>query len=145
MVKEYKVVEGTAFDADTPDKVVNLLLRFIQSGERVRLFYGDARTGRDYGEEYWIMGRIGRSTGQVRVPLIINNVRSWGGPAILTGSIVRITVDKRNVYVHPHYQCKVEVKGNTVYLNGSEWGKAKTHEKAVKLAKFVSGESNSKA
>jgi len=141
---EYKVVEGVSFDKDTPDAVIRVLLSNMKSRQRVRLFYGDPKTGRDYGEEFDIMGYIGKSAGQVKIPLLINNSRSIGGFPMITGIIVRITVDKWDVYRHPKYHCDVTVKGNEVYLNGKLHAVCKTNEKAKKLAAFFRGDSNVK-
>lgn len=139
-----KVVNGVTFSASTPEKVVNALLRYMGTGQRVRIFYGDAKTGRDWGEEYDVMGYIGKSTESVKIPLIVNNARSFGGSGVLDGNIVRITVDKKNIYVHPKYRCNVTVKGNEVYLNGKIHARCKNHEKAEKLAAFFRGDSNVK-
>ena len=145
MASAKKIVNGIEFDADTPDRVVDIILRYMGNyNQRIRVFYGDPKTGRDYGEEYNIMGYVGRSGGTVKIPLLINNTRSFGGPGLLDGIIVRITVDKRNVYVHPKYKCDVVVKGNEVYLNGKLHARCKTHEKAEKLAAFYRGDSNVK-
>ena len=141
---EYKIVNGTYYDKDTPDKVIQVLERFRGTDQRIRIFYGDPKTGRDYGEEHWTMGYVGRSTGPVKIPLLVYSTRSYGGPGLSESSIVRITVDKRNLYVHPKYHCNVTVKGNEVYLNGKIHARAKTHEKAMKLAAFFRGDSNIK-
>ena len=74
---------------------------------RVRLHYGDTDTGRDWMDRYDVTGRIGRSMGPVKVPLVIANCRSMGGPAILENCIVRIRhANKKNggdLYRHPKY------------------------------------------
>lgn len=49
------------------------------------------------------MGCIGHSTGQYKVPLLINNRRAFGGTAIATEHIVKITINKVPVYQHPNY------------------------------------------
>ena len=140
---EYKIVNGTYYSKDTPDKVIQILERFMGTDQRIRVFYGDPKTGRDYGEEYDNMGYVRRSMGPIKIPLLVHNSRSFGGGGLI-GDIVRITVDKRNVYVHPKYHCKVTVKGSDVYLNGTIHARAKTHEKAMKLAAFFRGDSNIK-
>src|SRR3990172_10334999 len=83
--------------------VNELLSELVHTDRCVRLFYGDKETGRDWGEEYDITGTVGRSTGTEPIFLLINNKRCYGGPAILTDSIVRMFVDRREVYVHPLY------------------------------------------
>lgn len=143
-MNEYKIVNGTYYDKDTPDKVIQILERFRGTNQRIRVFYGDTKTGRNYGDEFDTMGYVRRSMGPIKVPILVHNSRSIGGGHMLDSSIVRITVDKRNVYIHPKYYCKVTVKGNEVYLNGKIHARAKTHEKAMKLAAFFRGDSNIK-
>lgn len=137
-----KIVKGIEFDANTPERVVNILLSYMDTQQRIRLFYGDSKTGRDWGETYNTMGYVRKSTGQIKIPLLINNSRSMGGEGILTGNIVRITVDKRNIYVHPKYKCNVTVKGKDVYLNGKLHISSPTIEKAKRAADFLSGKAN---
>lgn len=148
-----KVVNGVEFDAKTPERVVSTLLNYMGTGQRIRVFYGDTKTGRDWCEEYDTMGYVSRSTGQVKIPLLINNRKSWGGGGILDDCIVRITVDRRDVYRHPKYHIgKITFKPSPypefpygVWINGKNHANFKTAEKAQKWAKFISGESNSKA
>ena len=144
MATNYKVVDGTSFDPKTPNEVIHLLLHYMQSRQRIRVFYGDPKTGKDWGEEYNTMGYVGRSMGPVKIPLIVNNSRSFGGDGMLTGNIVRITINRQNVYLHPKYHISVTVKGNNVYMNGKLYAVCKSNEKARKLAMFLKGDSNVK-
>lgn len=103
-VIEYMRLEsGTCYHAKTPAKVAYILERARDEGHRLRLFYGDAETGRDWLEECDTMGTIGRSTGTIKVPLLIRNARSSGGPAILDHCIVKITRNHEVLYEHPKY------------------------------------------
>lgn len=154
MAIETKIVDGIEFDKNTPDRVVRVLLNLMNQRprQRVRLFYGDQKTGRDYCEEYDTMGYIGRSGGRVSIPLLINNKNSSGGPGILTGSIVRITVNRMDYYRHPKYHIgKVELKPSVystvpygVFINGKNYANFKTAEKARKWAEFIQGNTNTK-
>lgn len=154
MANDYKVVDGVSFDKDTPDKVCRLLLAFMNTSPRVRvrLFYGDRKTGKDWCEEWMTMGYIGRSGGRVSVPLLINNKTSTGGPHILDGCIVRITVDRKDVYRHPHYHIGKITFGASgysdypygVFIDGKNHANFKTQEKARKWADFIQGKSNIK-
>lgn len=78
----------TWFDSDTPYKVRTLLERYRRSGKELRIFYGDRQTGRDWLEEFDTVGTIGRSTGAMKVPLLM--IDEYGGTAISTNSIVRL-------------------------------------------------------
>jgi hypothetical protein len=95
----------TTFHNETPAAVRRELERARVLGYRVRLHYGSQATGRDWLEGYGTEGYIGRSTGRVRVPLIVHNARSTGGPAILDHWIVRIVTAAggRELYRHPNW------------------------------------------
>jgi hypothetical protein len=73
----------THFHTETPPAVRRILESARQSGTRLRVFYGDAKTGAPWLEESDVLGRIGRSMGPVRVPLILARANSSGGPALL--------------------------------------------------------------
>lgn len=154
----YKIVNGTAYHIQTPDNLVNLLERIRLSGRRVRLFYGDVKTGRDWLEEYDTMGVISRSTGEIAVPILIRNKRSLGGSPILDHCIVKVTVDGNPVYVHPNYhQHQLFIDSTPVTINGKVYqatvciqdrGIPKPHarfetvEKAVRWLDFITGRKN---
>ena len=149
-----KIINGYEFDKNTPEDVADILLRYMYDGSvRIRLFYGDTKTGKDWCEEYDTMGYVGGSTGKVKIPLLINNRKSSGGLAILTGSIVRITIDKFEVYRHPKYHIgKVEVKATElpnlpygVWISGKNYANFKTLVQAQKWAEFIKGNTNSKS
>ena len=152
MVNDYKVIDGVAFGKDTPDKVCRILYDAIRSRQRIRLFYGDRKTGKDWIEEYDTMGYVVRSANFNNVPLLVSNNRSMGGSYILLDSIVRITIDKRTVYQHPKYHIgKIEIRPSPyqgysygVFINGENHANFKTKEKAEKWVKFIKGESNIK-
>ena len=149
-----KIINGYEFDKNTPEDVVDILLRYMyDTSVRIRLFYGDTKTGKDWCEEYDTMGYVGGSTGKVKIPLLINNRKSSGGHAILTGSIVSITIDKFEVYRHPKYHIgKVEVKATElpnlpygVWISGKNYANFKTLVQAQKWAEFIKGNTNSKS
>lgn len=149
-----KIINGYEFDKNTPDDVVDTLLWYMHDRNvRIRVFYGDTKTGKDWCEEYMTMGYVSGSTGTVKIPLLINNRNSWGGSPILTGSIVRITVDKKDVYRHPKYHIgKVELKPSGyanvpygVWIDGKNHANFKTPIQAQKWAEFIKGNTNSKS
>lgn len=100
---QYVIVNGTAYHAETPQAVINLLENSRQSGTRLRVFYGDTATGRDWLEENDVCGRVGRSTGTIKIPLLIKSSLSTGGSALLDNCIVKIMIGKNVVYQHPAY------------------------------------------
>lgn len=102
--KEYKqTANGTCYHIETSDEVINVLENAIATNERIRVFYGDKETGRDWCEEYDTIGTIGRSTGSIKIPLLIKRIDSTGGGSLLTHCIVKVTQNKREVYKHPEY------------------------------------------
>jgi hypothetical protein len=100
------------WDAETPQAVKDALLTAKASGQRVRLFYGDRVTGRDWGEENDVTGTVSASSGWFKCLILLANARSYGGPAILTGRIVRLLVNGREVYRHPTYNQPTYIIGN---------------------------------
>ena len=99
----------------TPSRVATLLNNLSMSQQRIRLVYGDTTTGKDWLEEYDVIGTIGRSAGIKQVPLLINNSRSTGGGAILDHCILKIVdvKSKRVLYQHEKYK---EPKFEIVFL-----------------------------
>lgn len=86
--KQYKVLYGTAFHIDTPDRVAYLLHTARENNTRLRLHYGDIKTGEAWGDTE--TGYIGRSNGSIKIPLNIYSKRSMGGGAILDHCIIKI-------------------------------------------------------
>ena len=111
-----KVINGTTFHDETPIAVCNILNDAISSrlSKRIRIFFGDKETGKDWNEFYDTIGYVGCSSGLIKIPLMIHNTRSTGGGAILDHCIVKITVDKKTVYQHPKYHCPIVIKGCSV-------------------------------
>ena len=99
--------DATTYHAETPESLRQLLERIRLNKWRVRFYWGDAETGRDWGEQYDITGRLGRSMGPCKVPILLHNSRSLGGGAILDHCIVKIEfANKRDggtLYIHPSY------------------------------------------
>lgn len=88
--KQYQMVNGTYYDARTREDLIALLEKVRQNHQRIRLFYGDAATGKAWDDGFPERGTLGRSMGPTKVPLLIKTVRSWGGEAILDHCIVRV-------------------------------------------------------
>jgi hypothetical protein len=102
--EQYKVLNGTYYHIETPDDMVELLEYHRQAGTRLRFYFGDIKTGRDWGELNDIYGTIDRSTGPCKIPILLHNSRSIGGGAILTHCVVKLSTSKRKkLYQHPEY------------------------------------------
>lgn len=104
-MKEYNVVNGTSYDIRTPEAVIRVLEQTRINRSRIHVSLGDTDTGRDWLEENMVTGYIGRSTGSVKIPLIVHNARSMGGPGLLDHCIVRIRYASGGhvLYQHPSY------------------------------------------
>ncbi len=106
MESKYKEVNGTSYNSTTNDEVIRILEICRQNKTRIVLDYGDVNTGKSWGETNDITGYIGRSTGSIKIPILVHNKRSMGGGAILDSSIVRIvtSLGKCELYCHSNYQ-----------------------------------------
>ena len=104
---EYQTVNETSFNKETNLKVIQVLENARKNHFRIKLFYGDIETGRDWGAINDIVGYVGRSNGNFKIPILLYNSKSiWGG-SILDDCIVKIEyANKKNggiLYQHPKY------------------------------------------
>src|ERR1035437_10026036 len=88
--KAYKVCNGTYYNIKTSDSVIHTLETARLLNSRITLDYGDVKTGRSWGEVNDITGYIGRSTGPVKIPILLYKVTSSGGGGILDSCILSI-------------------------------------------------------
>ena len=91
---DYKEVGGTFYKKNTPMKLIEVLERVREDRTRIVVDYGDIKTGRSWGEVNDIKGYIGRSTGEIKIPLLVFNSRSMGGGALLDNCILSIKTTK---------------------------------------------------
>jgi hypothetical protein len=109
----YKVSpDSTYYEEETPDELIGVLERARVNKTRLKIYLGDNVTGKDWMEEDSKMGKIGRSMGPIKIPLLIKTVASHGGGALLTGSIVKLATSPGGIvlYQHPkYYQPKMEI------------------------------------
>lgn len=143
----------TFFDADTPLVVQALLEAYRKSGAPVRVFLGDAQTGRDWMEEHDVVGTIGRSMGPIKIPLLVPKGED-GGCGLLTANIVRL-VDigsLREVYRHPSYHLpdfnivpETQEKGfvEAVVVRGAVHARFRKAGQAAKWVQFMQGQRRS--
>jgi hypothetical protein len=101
-------VNGTCYHEWTDPQVIAILedLRAGgQNGNRVRIHYGDRVTGADWMDTRSVTGRIDRSTGKIKIPLLMGSARSGGYP-IITECLVRIRsigIFTHDLWRHPDY------------------------------------------
>ena len=82
---------------DSDVKCLEVLEQCRLNNTRITLDLGNTKTGKSWNEKYDVTGYVGRSTGRVKLFLLIANSNSHGGGAILTGSILSIRhANKKN-------------------------------------------------
>lgn len=103
--KQYQQYNGTCYHQDTSIGMIQRLERLRIYQTRCRFHWGNIKTGEDWNDVYDVIGRIGRSTGTIKIPILFYNNRSIGGSAILDHCIVKITETKGGgvLYQHPKY------------------------------------------
>mgnify|MGYP003441843095 CR=1 FL=1 len=110
---------------------------------RIRVWYGDKLSGTAWAEENDVLGYVGRSTGQVKIPLLVHNSRSIGGDGILQDCIVRIdSVTNRGQPLYQHQTFSTgfwQVLGFDLFHNGEIWARFKTTSAAVRYMEFMQG------
>lgn len=155
-MKKYKIYNGTSYGVDTPEAVCRVLDHALTThqrgtGQRLRLFYG--AEGRYWAEENDVIGYVGRSTGTVKIPLLIVNARSRGGGAILDDCIVRIqdtatgaVLYQAEGYKFPEYS--IHSATDDLVARGYRWSvddgggicaNFKTHGEATNYTLFMTG------
>lgn len=131
--RDIKQPSGVYYHDTTPPEVIQHIERALANGSKVRLFYGDRETGKNWMEENDVCGRIGSSMGPKKIPLIIRSERSHGGPGILPDCIVCLFINGREVYRHPEFKFpEIRIAHEGVYPK-SPW------------AAYVDGEKNPSA
>lgn len=155
--------DGKSEDYKTSEKLINAIERCRSNGHRIRIWYGDRETGRSWNEEYDVMGRVGRSCGQIKEPLLIANSRSYGGGAILIGSVIRVDdiAERKTLYQHDNFHIEkmsIEKAGPDLAKDGytsavmmiqdndaiSNVANFKSEESAKRWVAFMNGERYSK-
>jgi hypothetical protein len=147
----YQVCNGTFYHRDTKKEVIQWLETSREREQRIRIFYGS--NGKAWNEEFDIIGHVGRSTGEVKIPLLIKNIRSIGGGTILDHCIVRIdtkgnngkiiTVYLDNTVKFDHF---ISTDIGTVYNESKDelYARCKNSDSGKRLADFMNGKRWSK-
>ena len=130
--------------AKTSSRVAVLLNRLTESKQRIRIVYGETETGKDWLEEYGVLGSIGKSTGSKQIPLLISNSRSTGGGAILEDCILKIVdVKSKKVlyqhdkYIAPKFDIVPSIVGYSVTVDGNVQANFKTIKQAQNYIDFM--------
>ena len=95
----------TYFDPGTARKAGSVLESCRRTGDKVRLVLGNTVTGEPWLNEHDVVGRIGRSSGHLKVPLLMEDGKSYGS-AILTACLLAIIdwTSGRTLYRHVAYR-----------------------------------------
>ena len=113
-------------------------------GVRVRVWYGDTKTGESWNDEHDVMGYVSNSTGEKACLILVPNIRSFGGGAILDHSIVRIDdiKNKKPLYIHEDFHCWLKQVGKIVvsWKTNVTYAKFDSAEKAKRYVQFMRGE-----
>lgn len=112
----YRVSEdSTYYPEGTSDELIEILEKARFNRTRLKIYLGNAKTGKDWMEEDSKLGKIGRSMGPIKVPILIKTVHSHGGEVIPTNCIVKLVTSPSGIvlYQHPEYhQPKMEILGD---------------------------------
>ena len=149
----FKVSEsGTYYSNETPDGAIRVLESLRGTHQRVKIYLGDRETGRDWMEESDKAGKIGRSSGPIKVPILLTTINSHGGGAILDDCIVKIVTSPaasaRVLYQHPSYhqpEMLVTNKGledkpeytHTVRIGGDVYSRHTSERSAKRLVALL--------
>lgn len=145
VINYVRLKTGTCYHADTDHKLIEYLETYRERNTRIRFFYGDTETGLDWNEENDTIGTIGRSTGNIKIPILLKTANSSGGGAILDNCIVRLTVDKVTVWKHPlYYSKKFAIQETDVLRDGELFARFDTQKQAERFIEFMRGDRNSK-
>ncbi len=141
-----RLASGTCYHADTPEPVVEVLETVRLNQRKVRLYYGNTQTGQSWFEENDEIGRIGRSTGPIKVPLLIEP-GEIGGPALLDHCVIRIDSPRTVLYQHEQFRTgdfklvcgKVERAPWEVFIDHAVQARFQDKRQAQRYIDFMQG------
>lgn len=112
IIEKYTVVNGTSYNNGTDEKLINVLERAKNNRTRIKVYFGDTETGKNWNEEHDTIGYVGRTSGQIKCLILVFNARSFGGGILSTDNILKVRTTKGSVlYTHPKFtQTTVEIE-----------------------------------
>jgi hypothetical protein len=136
------------FHEETPELIRSILLKCQANNTRIRLFYGDIKTGKSWHEENDVCGTVGNSTGPQKIALLIPNARSYGGGGILTHCIVAIKAGDYWLYKHPEFNAghwsiaPADLEGyeSSVLCDSAIHARFKKASTAARYVQFMTGQ-----
>ena len=149
---EYQLINDSgdlpiAYHKGTKQEIVNILERARENRDRIKIFLGDTKTGRNWNEEHDTTGYIGLSRGhKARFPILVNNTRSMGGSSLMDHCIVKIKIGGYVKYQHPNFKESVfelvtsDLTGysHNVNIDGQLYSRHKTKRSAKMLISKMS-------
>ncbi len=149
--RDIRQPSGVYYHDTTPPEVIKHLEKAMASYSKVRFFYGDRETGKNWMDEYDVCGRVASSMGPRKIPLIITSECKSGGPGILADCIVCLIVDGREVYRHPKFkfpEIRIAYEGSypespwAAYMDGEKdpHARFKSELAAKRWSQFMRGE-----
>ncbi|MCC5610545.1 hypothetical protein LC612_28300 [Nostoc sp. CHAB 5834] len=113
----YTEHHGLFFHPDTLPAVRSVLTRAYLNKKVVRIWYGDPATGKAFPDEFEVLGTVGRSTGPVKVPLLVLPGEDGGGQISAhvivridfvettktDGPFPKVSQSLRNAFKHPSF------------------------------------------
>ena len=103
METTYKVINGTSYDKNVPQRLIDVLENCRANNTRIVIDYGDTESGISWGEVNDIVGYIGRTTGSNKVPILLYNSCSNGGTCISVDRILTIKESKGKKLIYSNF------------------------------------------
>lgn len=113
-------IKETWFDQETPVAVRRVIERYRKSGDKLRIYYGETSTGRDWMDENDVIGFVGRSTGMMKIPLLIEDGEN-GGSGMLDHCIVKMQDGNTGKVLYQHakfHQPDLEIRKCDSVIHG---------------------------
>lgn len=109
-------IGATFFPQEVDTVIAELINKIIEQKLRVRIFYGDRITGKDYCLRFDTIGYIIRTKEIYPQAALVKEKGSFINCKIDLNSIVKITVKKKSIYEHPGYYIHLNIKENDNYF-----------------------------
>jgi len=125
---------------DKTKTLKSVLDSLVNTKKRVRVWYGNPKTGKAFNEENENIGHVVTAPGFYNI--LLQSRRGTGG-AILDEYIVKIVDAKKKtiLWQHPDFsQATFTAEEKQVLANNLIFTKCENNQQAEKLAKFMNGE-----
>jgi hypothetical protein len=149
VVREKGGFKETWYSSKTPSQLKKVLEKCRKEETLVRVFYC-GEDGKDWLEEYDMLGRIGRSTGLMKIPLLVPK-GAYGGGSLLDdriGKVVDVASGKVLYQAKNYFLPEMEIKRSgerpelpyEVFVEGKIHARFSTLGKAGAWLAYMTGE-----